>query len=86
MQTVQSTLGVGVVRHRVGVLEFPFDVGFVFVRQVIHDIAFLVDLAALDEGSLAGVAPHRRVQGFAPVEDVQTRRREVQAALHQLTQ
>ena len=53
---------------------------------MIHDMAFLVDRAALDEGSLAGVAPHRRVQGFAPVEDVQTRSRKVQAALHQFIQ
>ena len=67
-------------------LKFAFDVGFVFVRQVIHDVAFLVDLAALDEGSLAGVASHGRMQRFAAVEDVQPRRREVQSALHQFTQ
>ena len=73
MQTVQRTLGVSIVRHSVGVLEFSFDVGFVLVRQVIHDIAFLVDLAALDERSLAGVASHGRVQRFAAVQDIQPR-------------
>ena len=35
MQTVQRTLGVSIVRHSVGVLEFSFDVGFVLVRQVL---------------------------------------------------
>jgi hypothetical protein len=62
--------------------KFSFDVDFVFVRQVIRDIAFLVDLAALDERSLASMASHGRVQCLAAVENVQTRRREVQAALN----
>ncbi len=57
-----------------------------FFRQVIHDVAFLVDLAALDEGSLTGVASHGRMERFAAVEDVQPRQGEVQAALHQFTQ
>src|SRR6266852_7140810 len=86
MQTVQRTLGVGVVRHRVGVLEFPFDVGFVFVRQVIHDTAFLVDLAALDESRLASVAAYGRMQSLPTIQDIQPRCGEVQSALHQFTQ
>jgi hypothetical protein len=58
----------------------------VFVRQVIHDIAFLVDLAALDERSLASVATHGRVQRFTTVQDIQPRRGEVQATHGELTQ
>ena len=86
MQTVQGTLGVGVVRHPVGVLQFPSDIGFVLVWQVIHDVAFLVDLAALDEGRLAGMASHRRMQRLPTIQDIQPRCGEVQTALHQFTQ
>jgi hypothetical protein len=46
-------------------LQFPSDVGFVFLGQVIKDVAFHMDLAALNPGHLAGMPPHRRVQNFA---------------------
>jgi hypothetical protein len=38
--------------------------------KVIHPIAILVLLAALEEGRLAGVLLHRRVQGFAAIQNI----------------
>ncbi|OPZ47036.1 MAG: hypothetical protein BWY92_01850 [Firmicutes bacterium ADurb.BinA052] len=86
VQALQRLLGGLVVDHRVGVLQLPLDVGFVLLRQVIDHVPFLVYLAALDEARLAGVPFHRRSQGLAAVENVQPRRTEIQAALHQFAQ
>src|SRR5258706_13425128 len=45
-----------------------------------------MDLATLDEGRLASVTSHRRVQRLAAIRDVKARRREVQAAVYQFAQ
>ena len=57
-----------------------------FVGQVIDDVAPFVNLATLDEPRFAGMLAHGCGERFASIEDVKPRRREVQAALHQLTQ
>jgi hypothetical protein len=62
VQTVESALGVGVIHHRVGILQFSFDIAFVFLGKVIDHIAFLVNLASLDEGSLTRMPANRCVQ------------------------
>jgi hypothetical protein len=67
-------------------LEFLFYIGFMFVRQVIYDVAFLVNLAALDESRLASVPAYGRVQCFSTIQNIQSRYREVQPTLHKFTQ
>ena len=54
--------------------------------QVIYDVAFLVNLAALDEGCLTRVSADRRLQCLAAIQNIQTRRAEIQAALQQIAQ
>jgi hypothetical protein len=48
MQTVRSALGVGVIRHLAGVLKLPLHVGFMFVRQMIGDLAFFYELGGVE--------------------------------------
>jgi hypothetical protein len=73
VQTHQHALGFYVIHHGVGILEFPFYIGLVLLRKMVHHMALLVDLATLDETGLAGVPAHCRVQGLATVENIQPR-------------
>ncbi len=77
---------------RVGSLDGPVSdphpvlervtVGF---RHMLDDVANFVHLAALDECRIAGIVTDRCTNGFAAIDDVQTRRREVQTAFIQLS-
>lgn len=71
MQVLQRPLRIGVVDHGIGVLQFSSDTGFMLFGQVIYDVAFLVNLAALDEGRLTRVPTDRRVQCFAAIQNIQ---------------
>src|SRR6202023_4276023 len=54
------------------------------LRQPLHDIAGLVDLAALDRRVASKTAPDRPRQRLRAVDDEQTRHRRIEPALNQV--
>jgi hypothetical protein len=67
-------------------LPFPSEVGFILFRQVIDDVAFLVNLTALEEGCLASVPADRRRPGLAALYDLPPWRAEIASALPPIAQ
>ena len=86
MQLIQRLLGSGIVFQSVGRIE-PFrHTRFLFVCQMLHHVASLVDLAPLDRRRFAGVLFHGRGQGLAAVQNVESRFGEIESATHQIAQ
>jgi hypothetical protein len=77
MQQLERTLGIHIIGHGIGILQFRSNVSFMLFRQVVYDIAFLVDLTTLEEGGLASVPTDGRVQGFTAIQHIQPRRAEI---------
>src|ERR1019366_9344045 len=86
VQLFQGAFGVGVLGRRIRVLHFSAYVGFVFVRQMIDDVAFLVNLTTLQEGRFARVLAHGGSERYTAIQNVQSWRGEVQSTLYQLAQ
>ena len=58
MQLRERPSGGLTISHRVGILQLPAYAGLVFLRQVVQHVAFLVNLATLDEGGFPSVTLH----------------------------
>src|SRR3954471_19147202 len=86
MQLFQRAFGIGIISHGRGVLPFPSEVGFILFRQVIDDVAFLVNLTALEEGCLASGPADRRRPGLAALYDLPPWRAEIASALPPIAQ
>jgi len=83
MQLIERAFGLGIAGHRIRVLQFAPHVGFVFIGQMIDNVAALVDLAALDQSASPACLRTAEASALPPSQDVQPRHREVHAAFDQ---
>jgi hypothetical protein len=86
MEKCQSALGIVVVARSVSAQQFLSNVSLVILNEVIDNVSYFVNLAALNESGLSSLLLDRGRERLPTIQDIKTRNFEITTPLLQIVQ